>query len=319
MGMREDKLAERILRIGTRGSLLALKQSENVKQALEGLWPDVRVELQVIKTTGDKILDVPLAKVGGKGLFVKEIEDALLSRTVDLAVHSMKDVPAELPDGLVIGAVPLREDPRDVLIAREGKSLLELPVGARVGTSSLRRAAQVSRIRPDLEIQMLRGNLDTRLRKVREGMYDAIVLAAAGLHRMGWQDAITAYLEPEDFLPAIGQGAIGIEIRRDDEELRGLLAPVHHPDSAVAVQAERSLLKELQGGCQVPIGGHAEVMGETVELAGLVSSVDGREVFRRSRKAPREQAEALGRDLAREILAAGAKRILDEIYRMEIK
>jgi len=319
MGMREDKLAERILRIGTRGSLLALKQSENVKQALEGLWPDVRVELQVIKTTGDKILDVPLAKVGGKGLFVKEIEDALLSRTVDLAVHSMKDVPAELPDGLVIGAVPLREDPRDVLIAREGKSLLELPVGARVGTSSLRRAAQVSRIRPDLEIQMLRGNLDTRLRKVREGMYDAIVLAAAGLHRMGWQDAITAYLEPEDFLPAIGQGAIGIEIRRDDEELRGLLAPVHHPDSAVAVQAERSLLKELQGGCQVPIGGHAEVMGETVELAGLVSSVDGREVFRRSRKAPREQAEALGRDLAREILAAGGKRILDEIYRMEIK
>ncbi|MDY0042362.1 MAG: hydroxymethylbilane synthase [Desulforhabdus sp.] len=312
-------MAERILRIGTRGSLLALKQSENVKQALEGLWPDVRVELQVIKTTGDKILDVPLAKVGGKGLFVKEIEDALLSRTVDLAVHSMKDVPAELPDGLVIGAVPLREDPRDVLIAREGKSLLELPVGARVGTSSLRRAAQVSRIRPDLEIQMLRGNLDTRLRKVREGMYDAIVLAAAGLHRMGWQDAITAYLEPEDFLPAIGQGAIGIEIRRDDEELRGLLAPVHHPDSAVAVQAERSLLKELQGGCQVPIGGHAEVMGETVELAGLVSSVDGREVFRRSRKAPREQAEALGRDLAREILAAGAKRILDEIYRMEIK
>jgi len=296
-----------------------LKQSENVKQALEGLWPDVRVELQVIKTTGDKILDVPLAKVGGKGLFVKEIEDALLSRTVDLAVHSMKDVPAELPDGLVIGAVPLREDPRDVLIAREGKSLLELPVGARVGTSSLRRAAQVSRIRPDLEIQMLRGNLDTRLRKVREGMYDAIVLAAAGLHRMGWQDAITAYLEPEDFLPAIGQGAIGIEIRRDDEELRGLLAPVHHPDSAVAVQAERSLLKELQGGCQVPIGGHAEVMGETVELAGLVSSVDGREVFRRSRKAPREQAEALGRDLAREILAAGGKRILDEIYRMEIK
>jgi len=319
MGIYEVKLAQRVLRIGTRGSLLALKQSENVKRALESLWPDVRIEFQVIKTMGDKILDVPLAKVGGKGLFVKEIEDALLNRTVDLAVHSMKDVPAELPTGLAIGAIPLREDARDVLVSHDGKNLLELIEGAKVGTSSLRRAAQLKKLRSDLQIENLRGNLDTRLRKVREGMYDAIVLAAAGLHRMGWEDAITAYLETEDFLPAIGQGAIGIEIRNDDEELRGLLAPVHHPDSAVAVQAERSLLKELEGGCQVPIGGYARVAGKMVELAGLVASVDGREIFRRSRKAPREQAEALGRELAREILEAGGKRILDEIYRMEAK
>lgn len=310
-------MAERVLRIGTRGSLLALKQSENVQKALEELWPHVRIELQIIKTMGDKILDVPLAKVGGKGLFVKEIEDALLNGSVDLAVHSMKDVPAELPAGLAIGAIPQREDPRDVLVSHDGKNLFELPEGAKVGTSSLRRAAQLKRLRPDLQIENLRGNLDTRLRKVREGVYHAIVLAAAGLHRMDWQDAITAYLEPEQFLPAIGQGAIGIEIRNDDELLRRLLAPVHHSDSAVAVRAERSLLKQLEGGCQVPIGGYARVAGETVELTGLVCSLDGREVFRRSGRAPREKAESLGRELAREILEAGGKRILDEIYRME--
>jgi len=308
-------LASRSLRIGTRGSLLALKQSENIKASLETLYPDLRIELRVIKTTGDKILDVPLAKVGGKGLFVKEIEDALLDRTVDLAVHSMKDVPAELPAGLMIGAIPTREDARDVLISRNGAGLKELPLGAMVGTSSLRRSAQLKRLRPDLEIQNLRGNLDSRLRKVRDGAYEAIVLAAAGLHRMGWQDRITAYLEPAEFLPAIGQGAIGVEIRGDDEELYRLLQGLHDSVTAVAVQAERSFLQELEGGCQVPIGGYAQVMGESVELTGLVCSLDGRETHRITRAAQLAMAESLGRDLAREILEAGARTILDEVYR----
>lgn len=308
-------MASRSLRIGTRGSLLALKQSENIKTSLETLYPDLRIELRVIKTTGDKILDVPLAKVGGKGLFVKEIEDALLDRTVDLAVHSMKDVPAELPAGLMIGAIPAREDARDVLISRNGAGLKELPLGAIVGTSSLRRSAQLKRLRPDLEIQNLRGNLDSRLRKVRDGAYEAIILAAAGLHRMGWQDRITAYLEPAELLPAIGQGAIGVEIRGDDEELYRLLQGLHDSVTAVAVQAERSFLQELEGGCQVPIGGYAQVMGESVELTGLVCSLDGREAHRITRAARLAMAESLGRDLAREILDAGARTILDEVYR----
>lgn len=307
------------MRIGTRGSLLALRQSENVKAALEALWPEIKIELQVIKTMGDKIVDVPLAKVGGKGLFVKEIEDALLNHSVDLAVHSMKDVPSDLPEGLFISAIPVREDPRDVLVTNRGESLQNLPVAAKVGTSSLRRAAQLKKFRPDLEIQNLRGNLDTRLRKVQEGMYDAIVLAAAGLHRMGWDNRVTCYLNPDEFLPAIGQGAIGIEIRREDEDLHQLLAPLHHPDTAVAVTAERALLKELEGGCQVPIGGHAKVMDEIVELTGLVASLDGREIFLRTRSGHREQAEYLGRSLAREILDAGGRRILEEVYGASLK
>lgn len=315
----EEALSDRVLRIGTRGSLLALRQSENVKAALEALWPEIKIELQVIKTMGDKIVDVPLAKVGGKGLFVKEIEDALLNHSVDLAVHSMKDVPSDLPDGLFIGAIPAREDPRDVLITNKGENLQDLPVAAKVGTSSLRRAAQLKKLRPDLEIQNLRGNLDTRLRKVQEGMYDAIVLAAAGLHRMGWDNRITCYLNPDEFLPAIGQGAIGVEIRRQDEYLHHLLAPLHHPDTSVAVTAERALLKELEGGCQVPIGGNAKVMDETVELTGLVASLDGREIFLRTRSGHREQAEYLGHSLAKEILDAGGRRILEEVYGASLK
>jgi hydroxymethylbilane synthase len=307
-------LTNRILYIGTRGSLLALTQSEGVKSALERQWRECRVELKIIKTTGDKILDVPLAKVGGKGLFVKELEDALLERAVDLAVHSMKDVPADLPHGLEIGAIPKREDPRDVLISRTGKDLSGLPPNARVGTSSLRRAAQLKSIRPDLEIENLRGNLDTRLRKLQDGQYDAIVLAAAGIHRMGWQDRITAYLSPTEFLPAIGQGAIGIEIRSEDRAIRELLAPVHDSDTAVAVRAERSLLKGLEGGCQVPIAGYAQVSYGRVELTGLVASLDGKQIFRQTRSSPCDQAESLGRDLARELLDAGARTILDEIY-----
>ena len=310
----EDALTNRTLRIGTRGSLLALKQSTMVKETLESLWSGLRVELHIIKTTGDKILDVPLAKVGGKGLFVKEIEDALLAEQVDLAVHSIKDVPALLPPGLEIGAIPRREDPRDVLITRSGEGLDALPSGARVGTSSLRRSAQLKSQRPDLDIRNLRGNLDTRLRKLHEGMYDAILLAAAGMHRMGWEDKISHYLDRDAFIPAIGQGAIGIELRTADVEVHQILAPVHDADTAVAVEAERSLLRELEGGCQVPIGGHAFVRGDDVTLTGLVASLDGRKVFRVTRYALRQDAEALGREVARALLDRGARQVLAEIY-----
>jgi hydroxymethylbilane synthase len=312
-------VSSKIVRIGTRGSLLALTQSGFIQKQIEALWPDVRVELTIIKTTGDKIQDVPLAKVGGKGLFVKEIEEALLAREVDLAVHSMKDVPALLPQGLVIGVVPKREDPRDVLVTDKARSLMDLPPSARVGSSSLRRAAQVRFHRPDIQVENLRGNLDTRLRKLKEGLYDAILLAAAGLHRMGWRDRITAYLEVEDFLPAIGQGALGLEFRKDDAPIRNLLMPLHHEDTFITVQAERSLLERLEGGCQVPIGGHARVVGKRVELTGLVASVDGSTVFRASRTAPGEDAARLGIQVAEELLAAGARSILEEVYREQSK
>jgi hydroxymethylbilane synthase len=307
-------LTSKALYIGTRGSLLALTQSEWVKAELERQWQKCRVELKIIKTTGDKILDVPLAKVGGKGLFVKELEDALLEGAVDLAVHSIKDVPADLPLGLEIGAIPRREDPRDVLVSRTGKGLASLPPNARVGTSSLRRAAQLKSLRPDIEIENLRGNLDTRLRKLQEGLYDAIVLAAAGIHRMGWNDRITTYLNPTEFLPAIGQGALGIEIRSEDKAVRELIASLHDPETAVAVQAERSLLRGLEGGCQVPIAGYARVLDGQVELTGLVASLDGKRIVSLTRSASCDQAESLGRNLARELLDAGARTILDEIY-----
>jgi len=304
-----------MLRIGTRGSQLALTQSGFIQKRIEECWPGVEVELAVIKTTGDKIQDVPLAKVGGKGLFVKEIEEALLAREVDLAVHSMKDVPAVLPGGLIIGVVPAREDPRDVLVTHKGRGLTELPPAARVGSSSLRRAAQIRAHRPDILVENLRGNLDTRLRKLEDGMYDAIVLAAAGLHRMAWHDRITAYLEVEDFVPAVGQGALGLEFREDDQDVRELLAPLHDQGTSIAVQAERSFLETLEGGCQVPIGGHARIVGERLELTGLVASVDGSKLFRITRTAPGHEAVRLGIQVAGELLEAGARSILDEVYR----
>ncbi|MCE5333509.1 MAG: hydroxymethylbilane synthase [Desulfobacteraceae bacterium] len=312
-------MTEQRIRIGTRGSMLALRQSGMIKAALEKLWPGLAVELEIIRTTGDKITDVPLAQVGGKGLFVKEIEDALLDGSVDLAIHSMKDVPAELPEGLEIAAVPLREDPRDVLIMNGPKEIRDLPKGAVVGTSSLRRSAQMLTLRPDLEIRTLRGNLDTRIRKLHEGRYHAIILAAAGLKRMGWEDRITAYLDPVDFIPAIGQGALGIEARSEDERIARLLAPLNHSESGIAIRAERSLLKELEGGCQVPIGGHARILGDRIQLCGLVASLDGREVFRVIRETAAEEAVKLGKDVAAELLAAGARKILDEVYGLDVK
>ena len=300
--------------LGTRGSKLAVQQSEWVQAQLHALAPHVTVTLRRIQTSGDKILDVPLAQIGGKGLFVKEIEEALLSCEIDLAVHSMKDVPTELPEGLAILCVPPREDPRDALISRDGKSFMDLPRGARIGTSSLRRQSQLLYARPDLTIAMLRGNLDTRLRKLREGQFDAIVLAAAGLRRLDWAHEITEYLDPKISLPAIGQGALGIEGRRDDRLICSLLNGLNHAASMTAVLAERALLHRLQGGCQVPIAAHATVVGIGVRLEGLVSSVDGKELLRDTVEGTIQDPESIGIQLAERLLARGGDRILQAIY-----
>ena len=300
--------------LGTRGSKLAVHQSEWVQAQLKQLAPQVTVTLRRIHTSGDKILDVPLAKIGGKGLFVKEIEEALLSGEIDLAVHSMKDVPTELPDGLDLLCVPFREDPRDALISREGRRFHELPQGAKVGTSSLRRQAQLLQARPDLSIGMLRGNLDTRLKKLREGQFDAIVLAAAGLRRLGWEREITEYLAPEISLPAIGQGALGIEGRRDDLFVRSLLSGLEHAPTRTMVLAERALLHRLQGGCQVPIAAHATLAGSDVTLEGLVASVDGKTIIRDMVRGTVADPESMGVQLAERLLARGGDKILRAIY-----
>jgi len=300
--------------LGTRGSKLAVQQSEWVQGQLQALAPHVTVTLRKIQTSGDKILDVPLAQIGGKGLFVKEIEEALLSGEIDLAVHSMKDVPTELPEGLAILCVPSREDPRDALISRDGKSFKDLPHAARIGTSSLRRQAQLLHARTDFTIAMLRGNLDTRLKKLRAGQFDAIVLAAAGLRRLAWAHEITEYLAPEISLPAIGQGALGIEGRRDDLFIHSLLSGLDHAPSKTAVIAERALLHRLEGGCQVPIAAHATVVGIGVTLEGLVASVDGKELIRDTAEGTIEDPESIGIQLAERLLARGGDRILQAIY-----
>lgn len=300
--------------LGTRGSKLAVQQSEWVQARLKELAPDVMVTLRRIHTSGDKILDVPLAKIGGKGLFVKEIEEALLAGEIDLAVHSMKDVPTQLPQGLAILCVPQREDPRDALISRTGCIFKDLPRGATVGTSSLRRQAQFLHVRPDLKIEMLRGNLDTRLRKLRDGQYDAIVLAAAGLRRLAWAHEITEYLDPHISLPAIGQGALGIEGRHDDLFVCSLLSRLDHASTRVAVLAERALLDRLQGGCQVPIAAYATVMGTHVHLEGLVASVDGKDMIRDVVEGTAEQPHELGVQLAERLLGRGGDKILKAIY-----
>src|SRR5215510_1627522 len=295
--------------LGTRGSKLAMQQSEWVQTRLRELAPDVSVTLRRIQTSGDKILDVPLAKIGGKGLFVKEIEEALLAGEIDLAVHSMKDVPTQLPQGLAILCVPQREDPRDALISRTGCLFKDLPHGATIGTSSLRRQAQFLHARPDLKIQILRGNLDTRLRKLRDGHYDAIVLAVAGLRRLGWTHEITEYLDPQISLPAIGQGALGIEGRSDDVFIRSLLDRLDHASTRVAVLAERAMLDRLEGGCQVPIAAHATVSGVQLRLEGLVASVDGKEMIRDVVEGTIQHAGEVGRQLAERLLARGGDNI----------
>jgi hydroxymethylbilane synthase len=302
------------LRIGTRGSALALWQAEWVKAQLLAAHEELAVELLVIKTTGDKILDVPLAKVGGKGLFVKEIEEALLDGRADLAVHSVKDMPAELPEGLHLAVMPPREDPRDALISRNGAGLQALPHGARVGTSSLRRAAQLLHLRPDLRIETLRGNVDTRLRKLGSEGFDAIVLAAAGLKRMELSHVVSEYLEPERILPAVGQGALGIETRTGDGFTNEMVTSLAHQQTMTIVRAERAFLKRLEGGCQVPIGAHATMEGETLILTGMVADLEGVRLIRKELRGDAHQPEIVGERLAEVILESGGAEILAELY-----
>ena len=308
----------KLIRIGTRKSLLALAQSNGIKAQLEAEYPETTVELNKILTKGDKILDVPLAKVGGKGLFVKELEEAMLTGEADMAVHSMKDVPAELPEGLHLGIVTKREDHRDAFVSNKYKKLADLPQGAKIGTSSLRRRAQLAILRPDLVIEDLRGNLDTRLRKLDEGQYDAIILAAAGLNRLKLSDRISALFDPAEMLPAVGQGAVGIELRSDDKGLLDCLNFLAHRDTFVAVTAERAFLLTLEGGCQVPIAGHCKVDGDNITLTGLVASVDGKEVLKKTATGLAKDAETVGRNLAQELLDMGAKAILEEVYGQEL-
>jgi hydroxymethylbilane synthase len=299
--------------IGTRGSLLALWQTNWVKEQLENLHPGIEVEISVISTKGDRVLDVSLPKLGeqGKGLFTKELEDALFEHRADLAVHSLKDLPTELPPGLKIGAICEREDVRDALVARgEIKSFDELPQRALIGTSSLRRQAQLLAARPDLVIEPIRGNVDTRLRKLDEGAYDAIVLAAAGLHRLGHANRITECLGEELMVPAVGQGALAIETRAEDSMIDEIIRALDHNPTRLACTAERAFLKGLGGGCLVPIAAHATIQGDLMTLNGLVASPDGSEIVRDRRSVPSGEPEILGQQLAEELLACGAGRIL---------
>ncbi|MEG1609668.1 MAG: hydroxymethylbilane synthase [Bilophila sp.] len=311
------------LTIATRGSRLALWQANHVKACLHAVHPELAVELYVIKTKGDIILDVPLAKVGGKGLFVKEIEEALLAGTADIAVHSMKDVPMLLPEGLALGIVPEREDPADLFLSVHHASLEALPEGALVGTSSLRRQAQVLALRPDVRVESLRGNVDTRIRKLLNGDFDAIIMAAAGMKRLGLATPREAVLAPPVFVPAVGQGALGIEFRQDNVELAALLAFLEHAPTRICVEAERGLLAGLDGGCQVPIAGHAVLIepdasgAQRFRLEGLVGEVDGSQILRRTVEGYASEARAVGLALAKTLLQDGAGEILSRVYAQE--
>ncbi|UHA74371.1 hydroxymethylbilane synthase [Paenibacillus sp. 481] len=307
----------RTIVVGTRQSALALTQTGQVIAQLEAICEreglPFRFEVRKIVTKGDRILDVTLSKVGGKGLFVKEIEQSLFDQESDIAVHSMKDMPWELPEGLVVGAIPQRVDPRDSLIMRTGESLADLPHGAKVGTSSLRRGCQLQAYRPDLQIEPLRGNIDTRLKKLETEGFDAIVLAAAGLQRMGWEDKITSYIDENISVPAVGQGALGIQCRAEDEEVRALLERLHDANTAQAVQAERAFLGRLNGGCQIPIGAYATLSEATgmLTLTGLVGSADGKTILKETMQG--EHPEKLGLAVAERLIEQGADRILSEL------
>jgi hydroxymethylbilane synthase len=298
--------------IGTRGSKLALWQSSYIKARLEELT-GMPVCVKVIKTTGDRILDVPLAKVGGKGLFTKEIEVELEAGTVDLAVHSMKDVPTELPEGLMIGAMPERVDPRDVMVSGAGFDLDTLPQGARLGTSSLRRRSQVLALRGDLDIVDVRGNLDTRMRKAEEGEVDAVILAAAGITRMGWADRITHYIDPAAMCPAVGQGAIGVEVRKDDDEMLETCERLTHLETMACVTAERVVMRTLEGGCQVPIGAYCRFEHGALVMDGVVGSVDGKTIVRHHLEGNPAEPEMLGAAMVDRLLGLGAGAILEQI------
>lgn len=340
MGLMVKRKKINKISIGTRGSKLALWQAEYIKSLLKKHHADLEVHLVKIKTTGDMILDVPLAQVGGKGLFVKEIEEAILRHDVDLAVHSMKDVPTDFPAGLHLSAVCEREDPRDAFVSQiqNSKPKIQnfkgLPRGARIGTSSLRRSSQLLNMRPDLKITQLRGNLDTRMRKLDEGQFDAIILAVAGVKRLGLQDRITETLPFEVSLPAIGQGAIGIECRANDEVINEMVGALNHKETSIAVRAERSFLKRLEGGCQVPIAAYARIENRAegeeqraqkeqalptrhslLAMDGLVGSIDGKRLVKGHIEGRPEDYESLGVRLAEDLLSRGAREILAEVYR----
>ncbi|MEW8029616.1 MAG: hydroxymethylbilane synthase [Candidatus Thiodiazotropha sp.] len=300
--------------IATRKSPLAMWQAEHVAAELKKVYPDIRVELMGMTTQGDKILDTPLAKIGGKGLFIKELEQGLIGREADIAVHSMKDVPVELPPGLHLPVIMQREDPRDAFVSNRYQNIDQLPKGACVGTSSLRRQCQLAEIRPDLVIKSLRGNVNTRLRKLDDGEYDAVILAAAGLKRLGFEDRITALIGPEQSLPAIGQGAVGIECRMDDARVNDLIAPLHHPQTACCVGAERAMNQRLNGGCQVPIAGYAMLESGNLWLRGLVGEPDGSRIIRGEVEGKTQEARAMGEGLADRLLEWGADEILKTLY-----
>jgi hydroxymethylbilane synthase len=300
----------RHLRVGTRGSLLARTQTEQVIALLQSAHPDLGLEMKIIQTTGDIRRDVPYAEVGAKGMFVKEIEEALLSRTIDLGVHSLKDMPSLLPDGLVLACVPQRADPFDALLSRAGTRLTELPQAAVVGTSSMRRQALLRRFRPDLRCVELRGNLDTRLRKLSDGDFDAIVVACAGLARLGLADRITERLSPEVSVPAVGQGALALEARAEDVETLGLLSAIHDADTADCVGAERAFLNTLGGGCSVPAGAFATVNAETISLLGVIVAPDGSRAVQHSRTGSRQEAATVGAALATWLLEEGGAALM---------
>jgi hydroxymethylbilane synthase len=307
-------LAEKIIRIATRQSPLALWQAEHVAERLQQAFPGLKTELVKMVTRGDKILDAPLAKVGGKGLFVKELEQGMIDGIADIAVHSMKDVPVEFPEGLHLAVILNREDPTDAFVSNRYKSLAELPANARIGTSSLRRQCQIKAQFPNAEILSLRGNVNTRLAKLDADEYDAIILASAGLKRLGLGKRITKGLDSTESLPAIGQGAIGIECRIDDAEIHAYLKVLHDEETSLRVRAERAMNARLNGGCQVPIAGFAEIKGDKLWLRGLVGSPDGAKIYRAEAEASFEQAEQLGIQVANDLLAQGAEQILRELY-----
>ena len=308
-------MSKKIIKIATRKSPLALWQAYFVRDQLLALHDDIEVELLKMVSKGDKILDVPLAKVGGKGLFVKELETGLLEGDADIAVHSMKDVPVDFPRGLHLAVICEREDPRDAFVANNFKQLDELPQGSIVGTSSLRRQSQLLKYRPDLQIKFLRGNVNTRLKKLDDGEYDAIILAAAGLIRLEMKHRISSYLTTQQSLPAMGQGAVGIECRVDDEVTNRLIAPLAHKETTIRLSAERALNKRLEGGCQVPIGGFAELDGELLSMRSFVGSPDGKNLVEGSISGSADNAEQLGIQLADDLLSRGAKEILAEVYK----
>ena len=307
-------MLEKTLKIATRQSPLALWQANYVKDSLQQLYPDLTVELVLMVTKGDVILDSPLAKIGGKGLFVKELENALLNKEADIAVHSMKDVPMQFPEGLGLAVICKREDPRDAFVSNSYRTFSELPQGAVVGTSSLRRQCQLKALRPDLDIRSLRGNVGTRLSKLDNGDYDAIILASAGLIRLGLADRIASFIEVEQSLPAAGQGAVGIECRTDDVQVKQLLAPLADAETTCCVLAERAMNNHLQGGCQVPIGGYAVLQQGQLYLRALVGNVDGSQIIRAEGKSAVKNADVLGVQIAEQLLAQGADKILQSIY-----